>query len=365
MLGLVDQIAEQHLSRVKIKSGFVSSACPFHKGGQESHPSFWINRHTGGWGCFACDAHGGGLKWLLKELGVRTSSIEAELEEAEKHAKKYRELEKLRSKRKARRGFKGEHVLPDALLGVYDWLPLDLIEAGFGKELLREHEIGFDRTNNRITWPIRDLYGNLIGISGRATLVGEVPKYRMYSGKRVMDGKEVLGELGQWYPSYSNEGVRDHLWRMDKCWKRLSDNVGGDEQLIIVEGFKAALWMVQHGWLNTVAIMGNKISPAQEKIVRKLGVETFVLLDNNWPGRKGSDQVCQRLAVSSFPVFQVRYPEHLDDDAQPDDLSGTELEEALCNSRRVGGKRHVAATVRRLGRQFGGGQKGFRTKKYR
>jgi len=348
MIGLADQIAEEHLRRVRIKSDFISAACPFHKGGQESNPSFWINRHVGNWGCFTCDAHGGGLKWLLKELGVSSRKIEAQLDEAERQAEKYRKLDEVKKKKKSRKDFKGDFILPDALLGVYDWMPIDLVEEGFKKELLREHDVGFDRNNNRITWPIRDLYGNLVGISGRATLIGEEPKYRMYSGKRILDDKEVLGELGEWYPTYSNEGVRDHLWRLDKCWNRLLENKDGDEQLIIVEGFKAALWMVQNGWTNTVALMGANMSPAQERIVRKLGLETFVLLDNNRPGRKGSYRICQRLAVSSFPVYEVSYPGYLDDDVQPDDLEEDELEEALCSARRIGGKKNV---LRRMGRQ--------------
>ena len=363
MIGLADQIAEEYLQRVKIKSDFIAAACPFHKSGQESHPSFWINRQVGNWGCFTCPVHGSSLKWLLKELGVRSTTIEAQLDEYEKHAEKYKKLDLVRRKKKERKDFKGDFILPDALLGVYNWLPIDLVEEGFSKEILREHEVGFDKKNNRITWPIRDLYGNLIGISGRATLIGEEPKYRVYSGKRLdKDGKEVLGELGEWYPTYSNEGTRDHLWRLDKCWKRLMENEDGEEQLIIVEGYKAALWLVQHGWLNTVALMGARMSAAQERIVRKLGVPTFVLLDNNKPGRKGSHKICQSLAVSTFSVFQVSYPDDVGDDAQPDDLSESELEVALSDSTRVGGKSNV---LRRMGRQSRGRPQGQWKKKHR
>lgn len=348
MLGISDQIAEQYLSRVKIKSDFISAACPFHKEGQERHPSFWISRSRGNWGCFTCSASGSSLRWLLKEMGIRSSTIDAQLKEAEKHAERYRELDKVRSRKKARKAFKGDFVLPDALLGVYEWLPVDLVEEGFDPAILKEHDVGFDRKKNRITWPIRDLYGNLIGISGRATLIGEQPKYLVYNGRRVIEGKEDLGELGEWYPEYSNDGVRDHLWRLDKCWARLMGDLDGQEQLILVEGYKAALWLVQYDWLNTVALMGARMSAAQERIIRKLGVPVFVFLDNNRPGRRGSAQVCRKLAVSSFPVFEVRYPEYLGEDAQPDDLSEAELDETLSKAqRRVEGK-HVAK-LRRLG----------------
>lgn len=353
-MSLADEIAQQHLKRVRIKDEFISAACPFHKEGRESRPSFWVNRQIGNWGCFTCGEHGGGLKWLLKRLGISTAHIEAQLEEAEKEAKKNIEIEKARARKKARKPFVGEHILPDPLLGVFDFMPLDLVEAGFDKEVLREHEIGYDRRNNRITFPIRDLFGNLIGISGRATMIGEEPKYLVYSGRRVIEGKELLGELGEWYPEYTNEGVRDHLWRMEKCYERLMANEGGQEQLIIVEGYKACLWLVQHGWINTVALMGARMSPGQERIIRSLGVETFVFLDNNRPGREGSARVCQRLAVSTFPVYEVRYPKDCNETDQPDDLIVEELEAALGNSRRIGGKSHGRRDVRQLGRQSGG-----------
>lgn len=352
-MSLADSIAEQYLRRVRIKEDFISAACPFHKGGQESRPSFWVSRIVGNWGCFTCGKSGGALRWLLKELGINSTRIEAQLEEAEKEAKKTIEVDKARARKKARKPFTGEHLLPDALLGVFDFMPLDLVEAGFEKAVLQEHDIGYDRRNNRVTFPIRDLFGNLIGISGRATMIGEEPKYLVYSGRRTIDGKEVHGELGEWYPEYSNEGVRDHLWRMDKCYDRLMKNEGGQEQLIIVEGYKAALWMVQNGWINTVALMGARISPGQERIVRSLGVEVFVFLDNNRPGREGSTRVCRRLAASTFPVYEVSYPEDCEDTAQPDDLIVEELEAALGNSKRVGGKYHDRIVRRQLGRQPG------------
>jgi DNA primase len=189
---------------------------------------------------------------------------------------------------------------------------------------------------------VHDLYGNIVGISGRATRQGDNPKYLFYNGRHIVNGKENLGELGEWYPGYTNEGVRDHLWRMDKCYQRL--NEVNDGQLIIVEGFKAALWLVQHGWINTVALMGARISPAQERIVRSLGCTVFVLLDNNYPGISGAKKVCQRLAVSTFPVYRCKYPSRCDDSAQPDDLDDQELESVLSNAKRVGGVKNVRSS---------------------
>jgi DNA primase len=336
MENAVDNIVQQYLDRVRIKDDFISAACPFHKGGKETNPSFWVNRITGHWGCFTCGEKGGGLKWLLRRLGINSLTMGAQLDAIEEQSAKLVEVTKSKAKKKSRGSFAGVHVLPDSLLGVFDFLPLDLLEAGFTDETLKSHDIGFDKRNNRITFPIRDLYGALIGISGRSTTVGEVPKYLVYSGRRIVDGKEDQRELGEWYPDYSNENVRDHLWRLDKCFSRIMANESGQEELVIVEGYKADLWLAQHGWTNTVALMGSALSPNQERIVRNLGVPTFVFLDNNKPGRDGSRRICQRLAVSTFPVYEVSYPEGCKDTAQPDDLTTEEIEAAFAASRRVG-----------------------------
>jgi len=355
VFGLADRIAEDHLNRVRIKSDYISAACPFHKGGMERHPSFWIHRETGAWGCFTCSAHGSSIKYLLRELGQSSRKIEAEIEEAEKDAEKAIKIERAKRKRKAREGFEGEHVLPDSVLGLFDYLPLDLVDAGFSEELLREHDIGYDQRNDRITFPIRDYKGQLIGVSGRSTRPGEAPKYLLYNGrKRDRYGEEVMGELGEWFPGYSNESVRDHLWRIQCVYEDLETRQW--EQLIVVEGYKAAMWMVKHGWYHTVAVMGTKMTEKQERMIRRFGAEVFVFTDNNAPGQEAADNWCQRLAVSSFPVYRVRYPGHCSESAQPDDLTEEELKEVLECSERVGGryvdaKRMARKQARRQGQK--------------
>ena len=337
MLGVVDSIAEEYLESVRIKDSFISATCPFHKSGQEAHPSFWLNRYSGEWGCFTCSAKGSDLKYLLRDLGVRNLKAEAEIEEAAKHAKKTLKVQKLQRLKRARADFKGTHTLPDSLLGVFDWTPTSLVEAGYSEEVLMAHDIGFDRRLDRITFPVRDIHGNLVGISGR-TVHKINPKYLFYSGRRIRNGEEVLGELGEWYPEYSNEDVRNHLWRGHIVYPRLIKSTKG--QMIVVEGFKAALYLVQLGWENTVATMGTAMTLAQERIIRRIGLPTFVLMDNNQPGREAARDISQRLASSTFPVYRCEYPGDCDPEAQPDDLAEEEVEAVLANSKRAGGKRY-------------------------
>jgi DNA primase len=337
MIGLVDQVARDHLLKLRIKDEYISAACPFHKGGSESHPSFWIHRETGRWGCFSCHVGGGSIKYLLRELGISSRKIEAELAVAEEEAEKTHKVYEAKRKKKAVSEFKGVYTLPDALLGVYDMCQQAMLDSGFEMSVLQEHDIGYDQDLNRVTFPIRDIYGTLIGISGRSVDHSH-PKYLVYSGRRVTDGHETQGELGAWYPDYSNEGVKDHLWRGNFVYPELFKN-GGD--LIIVEGYKAALWLYQQGWWQVVALMGSKLSKGQERVIRRLGVPTYVLLDNNQPGLTGAEQTCRTLAVSTFPVYRCYYPEECDEDTQPDNLSREQLETVFSQAVRAGGRLDV------------------------
>lgn len=335
MHAIAERIARDHLRLVRIKDDFIAAACPFHKGGQERHASFWVDKNSGSWGCFTCPERGKSLKELLRKMGLRKSKIEAEIDEAVEEAKHEESINRMRRKKKSRAQFKGEYIIPEALLGVFDYAPVSLIEAGFTKDTLRYHDIGFDKRMNRITFPIRDVFGNLIGISGRS-VDRQLPKYKVYEGTREVEGKVVKGELSEYLEGYSSRGIRDHLWRGNFVYRDLYH--GRSEQLIVVEGYKAAMWLVQHGWYNTVALMGSRMSKTQERLIMRMGTETWVLLDNNEPGRMGSIQVCDRIARGTFPVYECHYPGYCDEETQPDDLNEDELDEVLATAPRIGGK---------------------------
>jgi DNA primase len=328
---LADQIAEEHLESVRVKENYISAKCPFHT--VRSGTQFWVKRDTGSWGCFSCGAGGGDLKKLLKELGVRAPKVEALIQEAKESGHRTTAREKAKRELRARADFVGVHILPESLLGVYDWCPTSLVEAGYSEKLLKRHGIGFDRKRNRVTFPIRDVNGNLIGISGR-TVIGENPKYKVYQGWHVnWEGKRVPGELGEWFSDYSSTDIRNHLWREQFVYKPVYTDKSS--QLIVVEGYKAALWLVKHGWENTVALMGSKMTQSQERMIRKMGTETWILLDNNEAGRTGTDFICDRLGDATFPVYRCSYPEDADESAQPDDLSELVLENTLSSAMRA------------------------------
>jgi len=332
--GVIDEIVNNNFRLVRARDQYMSAACPFHKEGQERHPSFWVNRITGEWGCFACHVHGADVKELMNKIGVKgTLRVDALLEEAKKDSKLAMARQKREAKKKAKLKFRGQETLPESLLGVFNWLPTELMDSGFTEEVLKGHDIGFDRERGNITFPLRDLYGNLIGFSGRQP-EGCHPKYKIYSGKKVVDGKTRDNELGEWFPEYGSVDPRDHLWR---AWLFFNELFNDEfHQLIIVEGFKAALWMVQHGWFHTGALIGSSMTKQQEKIIKTMGADVWVFGDNDDAGQSMTYKVSRRLARSSFNVYECVYPEGHEDD-QPDDLRPEEIEEVLSTACRVGG----------------------------
>lgn len=180
-------IVQRHLPGTLRPSGGGNALtkCPFHKEGKETSPSFSVHLDKGVFHCFTCHL-AGDIRRLLRLLGLSRESIDVETAIIRPFLDKNRELAELEKQTLFYRQdpFKADYVLPESLLGVYDWCPTRLVEKGFDPLLLQDLEIGFDRRNNRITFPLRDMYGNLAGISGGSMTPDQWPKYKVYQGGR-------------------------------------------------------------------------------------------------------------------------------------------------------------------------------------
>lgn len=310
----------------------VQVRCPFHKGGQESRPSFGINVTNGIWQCFTCKLSGS-LPKLLKLLGLPRNIVDLELSgirdalDANKRSIEW----KKRTQWKLTDPVLAETVLPETILRPYEWCPTSLINAGFSPEWLQWMDIGYDRNNNRITYPIRDIYGNLAGISGGATIAGQYPKYKVYQGRRKdKDGNMVGSEYGPWfdeqYPDYVFKNHR-YLWNFDQVYPHLFFNQDKEQYIIIVEGFKACLWLLQNGWSNTVALMGSVMSDHQRNLLHRIQARVILFLDNDTAGRDGTNSIALQVQQFEPRVYIAQYP--YAEDCQPDDLSYAELVAAI------------------------------------
>jgi DNA primase len=306
----------------------MSLRCPFHKGGKESTPSFSVNITNGVWQCFTCKASGS-LPKLLRQLGLRSEVIDAELKDIRGELDANRERLKWKKKSEIvnRDPFLATTILPEVLLRPYEFCPTRLTEVGFSAAWLHYMDVGFDRVNNRIIYPIRDVYGNLAGVSGGATIAGQYPKYKVYQGRRTDPQTQRLvgSDFGPWFDELYPEYVfhnHHYLWNFDQIYPRLFFGKGV-QTLIIVEGFKACLWLLQNGYPNTVALMGSSMSERQSSLLHRLRVDVVLFLDQDDAGRKGTKKIAQDVRKFQTGVRVAHYP--YAEDCQPDDLTPAEV----------------------------------------
>lgn len=318
----------------------IITTCPFHKDGQERKPSFSVNVEKGLFHCFTCHVTGT-IKALLKKLSVGDSTIDAEMKAIQPYLDRQKELFKVEKQHvfSNRDPFKADFVLPESILGVYEVCPTKLVTDGFKQELLREMDIGYDRANNRIMYPLRDMYGNLAGFSGGVTDASQqqFPKYRVYQGKRRgLDGKVLPSDFGKWFDDkdeFSDYKCENHdfLWNFDRVFKRrMSDP---NATVFVVEGFKACLWMLQCGFKNTVALMGSYISDRQQQMLHLLGWPVVLFLDNDQAGIRATEMVGDLLWKPMYGrVKVVPYPEG-DFDTQPDDYEEEAVQQLVARTK--------------------------------
>lgn len=308
------EVVRNNLRRVK-RSGadHVIAVCPFHRkddGSEEANPSFTMSLTRGLYFCFTCQEKGN-LQSFLRKIGMPHGYIDRHFSGLIKAlSDSYeRKVDLGRSPPLA------SNPLPESLLGLFDYCPLGLLNEGFDEDLLKEYDVGFDKDHMRITFPLRDMHGSLVGISGR-TVVDEFPKYKLYDH-----------EYRKWgYPAHRTD-KRIVLWNFHRVYPNAFYKK--QSNVLLVEGFKACLWLIQNGFQDSVALLGVHISNEQKLMLEHLGATVYVMLDNNVWGRRGTVRVASALAKS----LDVRIVDYNEEKAQPSDLTAEEINTAVTNSK--------------------------------
>jgi len=290
----------------------LAAYCPFHKGGKESKPSFYVyvgpptsNKRPGAAFCHTCN-EGWSFTGLLKKLSVPNKIIDS--------IKQHVDYSAPERKIPLKVAFSWD-ILPEAILGTFSYLPKKLIDDGFAEDILKEYEIGFDRPRKRIIFPIRNHHGELVAISGR-TISGRWPRYKLY--------KEELEEVVKNY-SFDRKNI---LWGLEKFYEtRMYTDIKIDTPVVVCEGFKAALWVVQSGHPHTVALLGSYLSREQEMLLSRITNSVVLFLDNDEAGYKAT----RKIVENRLPGVEVRVAKYKKDekDKSPDDLGVSQVREAI------------------------------------
>lgn len=308
--GPLAPVIEQLLGHLGSAGGYnVMTSCPFHtrNGQKEAHPSFAIRTDNGLWFCHSCKTFGN-FRSLLKRMGVSGGGMTAYLENVEAILQATTPEEP--GNPTWIKPVDSRYALPEQTLGLFDFAPRQMILWGYQKRVLRQFNVGYDTKHDRITFPLRDYTGQLVGFSGRAARDGMNPRFKFYTKP----------EYDAWGVSATGFEDKGHLiWNYDQV---RASSAHTDTPVIVVEGFKACLWLYQCGWTSIVALMGSSMSYTQQRLLERLGSKLYLMLDND-SGGQHKYEMAERLS-QSCRVFIPEYPTR-----QPDTLAPEQITEAI------------------------------------
>ncbi|MGE7840633.1 DNA primase [Lysinibacillus sp. NPDC093712] len=143
-------------------------------------------------------------------------------------------------------------VLSDNYITEYEVIPYyGWYKDGLSISTQKYFQIGIDVNTERITFPVHNKNGELIGVKGR------------YCGKN----KEIEDKYKYLYLKPCNKSIElFNLHRALPHIRRL-------KEVIIVEGGKTTMFLTQWKYPNTVSIEGDSLSPIQIKLLKELGLD--------------------------------------------------------------------------------------------
>lgn len=130
---------------------------------------------------------------------------------------------------------------------------------GITRESMKKFGVMYDRFDNRIVFPIRNLDGDIISVCGR-TLDPD------YKAKKLRK-----------YTYYSSLGTLDLIYGLFENM----DSILEKKEVILFEGAKSVMLADGFGWNNTGAILTSHLNENQMKILIKLGCRVVFALDED------------------------------------------------------------------------------------
>ena len=300
-----------------------NASCPFapwrHRNGTDRRPSFGVKVQDTGqsvYYCHGCHSHGK-LHDLYDELG-RLRGVD------------YRE-ERKRVVLEEARGFPSFEDAPMLVDDEDDLTPLSEVayrglfrnpfEVCVAREYLEQRrvteragevlELGFDPDEQRITFPVRDHQGRLMGFTGRSLLLPpQCP-------------------VGRPYPK-----VRDY-YGLPKKHLLLGENlIEVGKPIFVVEGLFDFAHLISRGiqeYANVVAMMGSTLTHQKASRLIAWGEDVYMLPDNDEAGNtclfgnSGKGGALDKLHPD-VTVFAPEYPEGAD---EPTDLEISDVLDML------------------------------------
>ena len=311
------------------------ACCPFHN---EKTPSFTVSDEKGFYHCFGCGAHGDVIRWMTDQRGltfmdaVKELAAEAGLEvpapdpraaqaaeqraglhdvtqaaqefyrasldtPAAAKARAYLESRGFDAHTRERFGFgyaPGDRQALKAALKEFD--EAMMIEAGL--RIAVDDKPPYDRFRDRLTMPIHDARGRVIGFAARILDADkkDAPKYINSPDTPLFDKGRTLFNLHRAGPASRKTG-----------------------RMVVVEGQMDVVAMAAAGFEDAVAPMGTALTERQLEMLWRLVDAPILCFDGDSAGQRAAMRAIGRALPMLAPgktLSIVRLPAGLD----PDDL---------------------------------------------
>lgn len=299
VLDFLENLDQENLRREGMREVRFSCPYPGHEHGDAS-ASAYMNLETTAWYCHGCKRRGNAITFAASMLNISPIKAKRLLREAyaphtlnpdDRNIKE--ELIAFLARRRAREEQPtnttfGEEMIErfavdwraveQGMMDGKDYVPEDfvyMILRGFDGSTLDYWDFGWDERTKRITFAVRDEWGKLVGVKGRAT-DGRHPKYLVigddggshhYGFGRYFTGNVVFGL----HEAIDGFEVLDH---------------GEPAELIVCEGELNAIALWQLGFRCAVALNGSNLTTPQMRLIRSYADKVTFFFDSDTAGNE-------------------------------------------------------------------------------
>ena len=316
------QIISEYLPLVQKGKNFFG-VCPFH---DDTHPSMSVSREKQIYRCFSCGARGNvftfvqeyehltfrdTLQKLSEKAGVPLQGFTYKKKD-DKYEKYYQMYEitnkyflnnlKTNQGKQAREYLHGRMITDDMIRDFGIGLSLDtsndlvtlLSKKGYNLQEL--NDLGLATNNrdlycNRIMFPLKDLSGRIVAFSGRRYDGIKENKYVNTKGTPIFQKGDIL---------YNYYDARESVRKKN--------------QVIVMEGFMAAIRSITIGLTNVVSLMGTAMTKEQVALLKRMSQNVILCFDGDEAGRKASISNGEELEKQGFQVKVAELSDALDPD---------------------------------------------------
>lgn len=305
---IVDLISS-YVSLKKSGSSWVG-LCPFHA---DKNPSMHVNSTKGFYHCFSCGAGGNAIKFVMEMdklsypqaiekiadmYGFELSYTNQKSVKKDNSSKEildllnnFYKIQLFNPANAAALKYLKERALNDAMIEKFElgWAPAssasiallqkNQIEAqkAFRAGAIKSGENGvYASFSNRITFPIFNHLGVLVGFGGR-TISEHPAKYINSPQSDVFDKSRIL---------YGYDKAKHAIFKQ--------------KEVIICEGYMDCIMLHQAGFNNAVAVLGTALTTKHLPLLNKENIKVILSFDSDEAGQKAALRSAEILAHSSI-----------------------------------------------------------------